>query len=103
MTLSNCDSLDNLFQDPPEEEESSKFVEAVRTLMNRNDMGYPPAAANGTYCLKKNQVFECQTVENKQEKNVHVASSKEEKFRLSRAKKFNLEFKFMEIHQVYQL
>lgn len=53
MTLSNCDSLDNLFQDPPEEEESSKFVEAVRTLMNRNDMGYPPAAANGTYCLKK--------------------------------------------------
>ena len=53
MTLSNCESLDNLFYDPPEEEESSKFIEAVRILMSRNDMRYSSAAANGTYCLRK--------------------------------------------------
>ncbi|EHN03719.1 Reg2p [Saccharomyces cerevisiae x Saccharomyces kudriavzevii VIN7] len=53
MTLSNCESLDNLFHDLPEEEENSKFIEGVRMLMSRNDMGYPSAITNGTYCLRK--------------------------------------------------
>lgn len=56
MTLSNCASLDNLFYDPPEEEKTSKFIEAVRTSMSKSDMGPPPppsVEANGKYCLRK--------------------------------------------------
>ncbi|CAI4037289.1 hypothetical protein SMKI_02G1570 [Saccharomyces mikatae IFO 1815] len=81
MTLSNCESLDNLFYDPPEEEESNKFIEAVRILISRNDIVHPLAAASGTCCLRKVKSFNAKQWKiNKKQKYVLPAVKKRKNF-----------------------